>query len=78
MKNGKVEKLVCSLNDKKEHIVHLRTLEQAINHGLVLKKVHRAIKLNQEARLKAYIDMNLELRKKCKIWLGKNFFKASE
>ena len=31
--------------------MHIRNLEQASNHRLVLKKVHRAIKFNQEAWL---------------------------
>ena len=30
---------------------------------LVLKKVHRVIKLNQNVWLKQYIDMNIDLRK---------------
>ena len=36
---GKVEKLVCSVEDKKKYVGHLRTLKQALNHGLILKKV---------------------------------------
>ena len=41
-------------------------LKQALNHGLVLKKVHRVIKFDQNAWLKPYIDMNTDLRKKAK------------
>ena len=41
----------------------MRSLKQASNHGLILKKVHKVIQLNQEAWLKPYIDMNTELRK---------------
>ena len=40
-----------------------RNLKQALNHELVLKKVHIFIELNQEAWLKPYIDINAELRK---------------
>ena len=29
---------ICNLYDKKEYIVHIRTLKQALNHGLILKK----------------------------------------
>ena len=59
----KVGKLVANLYDKKERVVHVRNLKQALNHGLVLTRVHRAIKCNQEVWLKPYIDMNTELRK---------------
>ena len=66
MKIEKVEKLVANLYDKTEYIVHIRNLKQALNHGLVLKKVHRVIKFNQNAWLKPYIDMNTDLRKNTK------------
>ena len=54
----KVEKLVCSIEDKEKYVIHIRALKQALNHGLILKDVHRVIKFNQEAWLKPYIDMN--------------------
>ena len=43
MKIEKVEKLVASLHDKTEYAIHIRNLKQALNHGLVLKKVHGVI-----------------------------------
>ena len=43
MKIGKCEKLVCNLYDKKNYVVHIRSLEQALIHGLILKKVRRVI-----------------------------------
>ena len=49
MKIGKCKKLVCNLYDKKNYVVHIRSLKQALNHGLILKKVHRLIQFNQEA-----------------------------
>ena len=44
----------------------LKNLKQALNLGLVLKKVHRLIKFSRNAWLKPYIDMNTDLRKKSK------------
>ena len=44
----------------------MRSLKQALNHGLKLKKVHRLIKFNERGWLKPYIDMNTELRKNAK------------
>ena len=43
MKIEKVEKLVADLHDKTEYVKHIRNLKQALNHGLVLKKVDRVI-----------------------------------
>ena len=66
MKLRKVVKLAGNLHDKKEYIIHIRNLKQALHHRLVLKKVHRVIKLNQNVWLKPYIDMNTDLRTKAK------------
>ena len=59
----------------KNYIVHIRSLKQALNHGLILKKVHRAIQFYQKAWRKPYIDMNTKLRKKAKNDLKKDFLK---
>ena len=75
MKVDKCKKLVCNLYNKKDYIVHIRSLKQALNHGLMLKKVHRVIQFNQKAPLKTYIDMNTELRKQAKNDFEKDFFK---
>ena len=37
-KLGKVEKLVCSVEDKGKYVIHIRALKQALNNGLKLKK----------------------------------------
>ena len=42
----KVEKLVCSIEDKEKYIIHIKALKQALNHALILKDVHRVIKFN--------------------------------
>ena len=74
MKIEKVEKLGAYLHNKKEYVIHIRNLKQALNHGLVLKKVYRVIEFNQKARLKRYIDMNRKLRKKAKNDFENDFF----
>ena len=33
----------------KKYDIHIQHLKQALNHELVLKKVHKVIKFNQEA-----------------------------
>ena len=71
----KVEKLACGIEDKQKCVIHIRALKQALNHGLILKSVHRVIQFNQEAWLKPYIDMNTKLRKEAKNEFEKDFFK---
>ena len=66
LKIDKCKKLVCNLRNKKKYVVHIRSLKQALNYGLKLKKVHRIIRFNQESWLKPYIDMNTKLRKNSK------------
>ena len=44
-----VEKLVTNLHDKIKYVIYIRNLNQVLNHGLILKKVHRVIKFNQRA-----------------------------
>ena len=71
----KVEKLICSIEDKEKYVIHKRALKQALNHGLKLKKVHRVIQFNQKAWLKPYIDMNTELRTESEKKFEEDFFK---
>ena len=71
----KVEKLICSIEDKEKYVIHIRALKQALNHGLKLKKVHRVIKFNQRAWLKPYVDMNTKLRIKTNNEFEKKKFK---
>ena len=44
----------------------IRNLKQALNHRLALEKLCRMVKFNQNAWLKQYIDMNINLRKTAK------------
>ena len=66
MEIEKVEKLVTHIHDKNEYVIQIRNLKQVLNHGVILKKVHSVIKLNQSVWLKLCIDMNTELRQKAK------------
>ena len=63
VKRNKVIKLTCEITDKNNYSVSIFALKQALNHGLILKKVHSVISFRQEAWLKPYIDMNTQLRK---------------
>ena len=45
----KVEKHICSIEDKEKYVTHIRALKQVLNYGLILKEVNRLIKFNQKA-----------------------------
>ena len=75
IKIDKCKKLVCNLQNKKKYVVHIKSLKQALNHGLKLRKVYRIIEFNQKELLKPYIDMNTELRKLAKDDFEKDLFK---
>ena len=75
MELGKIKKLVTSLHDKNEYVIHIINLKQALNHRLILKNVHGVIKFYQKVWLEPYIKMNTDLIKIAKNDFGKNFFK---
>ena len=70
-----VEKLVPNLRDKKKYVIHVKTLKQALDHGLVLEKIHRVIKFKQSAWMKEYIDFNTRLRTVAQNDFEKDFYK---
>ena len=55
-------------------VVYIKASKQALNHGLILKKVHRVTQFNQKTWLKPYIYVNTELRKEAKNDFEKDFF----
>ena len=57
----------------KLNIIHKRSLKQELNNRLVLKKVHRLIKFNQNVWLKPQVDMNTDLRKNAKNDIEEDF-----
>ena len=72
---NKTKKLICNLQNKKDYVVHINVLKQALDHGLKLIKVHQVIEFDQETWLKEYINFNTELRKNAANDFEKDFFK---
>ena len=70
-----VEKLVPNLQDKKKYVIHVKTLKQALDHGLVLQKIHRVIQFKQSAWMKEYTEFNTRLRMVAKNDFKKDFYK---
>ena len=45
MNVNKFKKLVCNLYDKKDYVDQIRSLKQAFNNALKIKKIHRVLNL---------------------------------
>ena len=72
--NGE-KKLIPNLFDKRKYVIHIRALDQALKHGLILEKIHRAIRFNQSDWMKSYIDFITQLRTQARNNFEKDFHK---
>ena len=75
MKINGVKKLIPNLFNKRKYVIHNRALDQALKHGLILEKIHRAIQFNQSDWMKSYIDFNTQLRTQARNDFEKDFYK---
>ena len=72
--NG-VNKLVSSLSNKRQYVIHISALDQALSDGLILCKVHKVIKFDQSMWLEPYIHSNTVSRSRAHNDFEKHFFK---
>ena len=72
---GTVKKLVPNLMNKNKYVIHYRNLQQCLELGMKLKKIHRILKFKQKDWMKPYIDFNTQKRKEATNEADKNHFK---
>ena len=72
---GQVAKLVPTLPDKKNYVLHYRNLQLYLSLGMKLKKVHRVLEFDQSPWLGQYINFNTQKRMNVKNSFEKDFFK---
>lgn len=72
---GQVDKLIPTLSDKKNYVLHYRNLQLYLSLGLKLKKAHRELEFDQSPWLKQYIDFNTQKRTNANNTFEKDFFK---
>ena len=72
---GTVKNLVPNLMNTNNYVVHYRNLQQCLELGMKLKKIHRILKFKQKDWMKPYIDFNTQKRKEATNEADKNHFK---
>ena len=73
--SGQVSKVITTLYDKKNYVLHHENLKLYLSLGMKLKKIHRAMEFNQSKWLKQCIDFNTQKRTNAKNAFEKDFFK---
>ena len=69
------KKLLLTLQEKNNYVVHYRNLQFYLKQGMKLKRVHRVLEFDQECWMEPYILINTEFRKKAKSDFENNFYK---
>ena len=74
---GLVSKLISTLRDKKEYVLHYRNLQLYLDLSLKIKKIHRVLNFDQSPCIKQYIEFDMEKQKHAKNSFKKDFFKLT-
>ena len=68
-------KLTLNLGSKEKYIVHYRNLKYYLHHGLILRKIHRAIAFDQSPFMRDFVNHCTELRKSSRTEMKRNLYK---
>ena len=61
--------------NKNNYVIHYRNLQQCLELGMKLKKIHRILELKKKDWMKPYIEFNTQNRKESTNEADKNHFK---
>jgi len=75
LEHPSIEKLIPDLKDKSHYVCSLKNLQFYINHGMVLKKVHKVLTANQEPWMRPFIEFNTARRTEATSKFDKDLFK---
>ena len=73
--NGKHPKLMTTLENKERYVAHFWIVQQALELGLRITKIHRALQFSQSCWLRQYISSNTVRRAAATSTFQKDFYK---
>ena len=71
---GAIKKLVLNLMNEKNYMIHWRNMQQRLELGMKIKKIHRLLKLKQSDWMRPYNDFKTQKGMISNNEAGKNFF----
>ena len=69
------KKLICDWSDKKNYLIHNRTLKLYVRYGMIVDKVHEIISFQKNKWLEKYINFNTQKRNQAVKYFEKGFYK---
>ena len=77
IKVGNIKKLIPTLGDKTNYVVHYKNLQLYLSLGMKLTKIHKVLKFKQSDWMKIDINFNTKKRKNAVNSFEKNLFKLT-
>lgn len=71
---SKQKRLMLQLTEKTIYVIHHKALKQALNNGIKLNKIHKALCFQQSRWLKSSVEYNIEMRTTATNEFEVNFF----